>query len=837
MHHFIYPSKDTYISNRSGLADKNFGVTEILSVGTSNTALEVRSLTTDYIYTSQSFDHQQIDSFTGYFSGSYSGSYSGSVGGITTGSYDDSIVNFVGCLTGTGSGVDSRNQPHWTTVDTQFVDRTLLKFDVNAISASLISGDIGTPQFFLKLKICNEYDLPINYTIFALPVSQSWNMGNGYLSDGGSSTGASWQYRDNNNGTEWYNPQINPVPRLSVDFITNPSLATASFGYGGGTWYSNIVCSQGFNYQTADINMDVTSIVLAWISGSISNEGILLISSDELEATGSGFTLTFYSRDTNTIYSPYLDVAWSDVLQNGYVTGSNSTGSVIISTIAAGISASVQSGSSFTIAGGVSGSFSSSAIIYTTLNYITASNQIFDYAAPSNSNDNAVWYANNGYHYDSWWTAWDLDPYHGGFLPNTDIQIAPVPPSYGSAPLINFTGSFTGSFSGSVESNGSVIGLTILTASYFSGSVDGIDQEGNDVGVSGSIDGIVSGSVTSDTFILGYQGALVAPLVFLNGTGSGNYLDPAFYSFSGFTSGTGLTGNIIGDPIFGNVNGFVTVSQSLLTGSCGNFFSASFAKAIFTSGIFSGSTFTALYIDHKFENALLSGSWNDSALLGSKVNIPLPSAIDPYAYAYVTGLYIHGTALGTYTISGSNDTYGGAGSNSASFQGQFIDGDLLGGILSLQLSGSVFTSSFAYTSSIELSSSVFNALDANRPFTIILQNMQPTYKAGDIIKIGVFGRKQFPLKYFGMSTQQEQYLMPEYLPTSSYYALKDNETDEIVMNFDEFTKIGCNYPGGNYFMIDTTGLPQDRYYRVLVRVDTGTAIYTVDSGKTFKLTR
>ncbi len=828
MHHFIYPSKDTFVTNNPGLADKNFGITEILRVGTTNTPLEVLSQTTDYTYTSQSFDHQNVQSFTGYFSGSLA----------DTASFSGSLIGYSGCLTGTGSGVDSRTQPHWTTTNTQFVDRTMLKFDINAISASITNGSIVSPQFYLKLKICNEYDLPINYNLYALPISQSWNMGNGYLSDGGSNSGVSWQYRDNNGGTEWYNPQLSPTPRLSIDFITNPSLATASFGYGGGTWYSNIVCSQSFAYQTADVDMDVTPIVMAWISGSVPNEGILLVSSDELQSTGSGFVLTFYSRDTNTIYYPYLDVMWDDVAANGYVTGSDSTGSVVITTISSGISASIQSGSSFSIAGGVSGSFSSSAIISTTSNYITASSQIFDYTAPGNVNDNALWYANNGYHYDSWWSAWDLDPNHGGFLPNTDIQIT-VAPSYGSAPIYQFTGSFSGSFSGSAETTGSIVGLSIFTASYFSGSVDGNNQVGNNVNISGSVNGFISGSVISQGFVGYYQGTLESPIVYLNGTGSGNYLDPLFYAFSGFINGKGLSGNIIGDPIFGYVNGFITISQSLVTGPCGNSFSASLAKAILTSGIFSGSTFTAYYVDHMFENGLLSGSWNNNALFGAKINIPLPSGIEPFAYAYVSGLYVNGTALGTYTISGSNSAFGtaSAGSNSASFSGQFIDGNLLGGTLNLQLSGSIFTSSFAYTSSVEISSIVLTALDANRPFTIILQNMQPAYKSGDIIKIGVFARKQFPLKYFGMSTQQEQYLIPEYLPTSSYYALKDNETDEIVMNFDSYTQIGCNYPGGNYFMIDTTGLPQDRYYRVLVRVDTGESIYTVDSGKTFKLMR
>jgi hypothetical protein len=103
--------------------------------------------------------------------------------------------------------------------------------------------------------------------------------------------------------------------------------------------------------------------------------------------------------------------------------------------------------------------------------------------------------------------------------------------------------------------------------------------------------------------------------------------------------------------------------------------------------------------------------------------------------------------------------------------------------------------------------------------------------------VGVFGRKQYPLKKFGISTQQEQYIVPEYLPTSSYYALKDNETGEIVIDFDSYTQISCEYPNGNYFVVDTTGLPQERFYRVLVRVENNGEIYTTDSGKVFKITR
>jgi hypothetical protein len=583
-------------------------------------------------------------------------------------------------------------------------------------------------------------------------------MGNGYWSDGGSDTGASWLYRDNNEGTLW-----NVVPS-------------------GSTWYTASVCSQSFGYQSADIQMDVTPIVMQWISSSIPNNGLVLISSDEFYATGSGFVLKFFSSDTNTIYSPYLDIGWNDAV---FITGSLSTSSVQITTNGPWISSSIQSGSS--LDGGVSGSFSGSAILNIYNGYITASNYLF---------------------------------------PTVVVK------------------EFTGSFSGSLQYTSSVNGVVVATVDadkafyvdYFSGSLDGISIVETSGSLTGSsINGTVSGTLFTSWQLVSYSGSLTSSVAILAGVGSGYFLDPVLNRFCGFTIGKGLSGNIIGVPVFGNACGTVTISQSLVVGPCGKAFSASLATASFNDGPFSGSTFTAYYIDYQFENAILYGSWTEAALLGVTVNIPIPSGIDPYAYAYVNGTYIHGTAIGIYMISGSIS--GSIGSNSASFNGQFIDGSTLGAHLRVQLTGSMFTSSYSYTSSVVMTSSFFDNLNIEKPFSLNLQSLQPQYASGDIVKIFVFGRKKFPQKYYGRSTQQEQYLVPEVLPSSSFYALKDNQTNEIVLNFDSYTQISCEYPYGNFFYLDTTGLPQERFYRVIIQVNDSKSSYTIDTGKTFKIVR
>jgi hypothetical protein len=716
MHHHLFPTEDTSITNQSGREDKNFGINEILRIGTSNQSVRSLQTTKEYTYTNVTWTNYCVTDFTGtlsgsfvgagtasgwinssaslsasYFSGSLdggviseqSGWFSGSLVGTITGSilstnmsnYSGNLSSSYGHITGVVTGTDTRNENYWATTATKFVDRTLMKFDVDEISRSISSGEITDPKFKLNLKVCGEYELPISYKIYAFPVSQSWVMGNGYYADGGSDNGASWYYRDYADGTAWY-PPITSSLRPVVDFLNNPANATASFAYGGGTW-TYMSATQSFSYESADVCMDVTDIVMSWISGTFPNEGFILMSSDEIVSSGSGFALTFYGKDTNSINSPYLDVMWSDWT---WSTGSTGISSVTTTSSYSGMQVTSQTGSTFSIAGGINGIFSSS-IVFTTL-----------------------------------------------------------------VPIDGFTSSFTG-----------------------------------------------------------------------------------------IVVGTGLTGNIAGLPIVGGSGGIITTNTSSVTGPCGATFDAQIVTASFTDGVFSGSTFTAYYTDHKLENAHLTGSWSTSAILGSQVTIPIPSGVDPYAYAYVTGKYISGTALGTYMISGS--VSGGVGSNSASFSGQFIDGPLIGGELNLQLSGSVFTSSYFYTSSIEVTSSVFTPLDTDQSFTVIIKNLKPEYKGGDVVRIQVFGRKEFPLKTYEKTSQQLGYIVPELLPTSSYYAIKDNMSEEIIVDFDNYTRISGEYPDGNFFMLDTSGLAQERPYRILIRIQDGSSIYTFDNNDVLKIIR
>lgn len=944
MHHFVYPSEDTYITNKPNYENKNFGINEILRIGTDLTSVKTLRSTKDYTYTDNYVTNIHFEDFTGeisqssfagsasnasgwikesgsvlsfttaYFSGSLVGSISGSVSGVsvymlafsgsligfsgsiitvssgsfnepwdvedipwavwvlqwdtlsTTASYSGSglvngylsgtlharrnqllsytgsVQDFYGCVYyGYVTGIETRQENWWQTTTSKFIDRSLIKFDLNAISTSISNGEMTNPEFKLNLKVCNDYDLPITYAIYAFPVSQSWVNGNGYYSDEGSVMGASWNYRDYSGSSDWYTPLTTSL-RPVVDFLNTSSNATASFAYGGGTWYYSSTATQSFSYESSDISMDVTNIVMAWISGTLPNNGFILMSSDEIVSTGSGFSLTFYGKDTNSIYSPYLDVMWSDWV---WETGSVGTSSVEIINVSGGMTTTVFSGSSITVVGGISGSFSGSCVVTMIANYITASNVII--------NDQT---------------------------------------------LLLFTGSLTGSFSGTASyALGTISGSGLsFYADYFAGDIDGVPTSSISSSVTGStFVGSVTGSVLSTSSFGFFSGSISSSALNVSGCVLGYYLDERFYSFGGFFACQGLSGNIEETPVVGNVHGLITITSSEvtipsdiitlyptmpynewpytstgysvaypyspynelimtwytwlgdvwvsdlpalptypITCSCGKTHLAQSMVGTFTSGAFSGSQFIAYYSDYSIIFATLSGSMSETTLLGSTVSIPLPSGIDPYAYAYVSGRYVNGTALGLYTVSSSIDT---ASYTSASFNGQFINGELKGAHLVLQLSGSVFTSSYAYTGSVTITSSVFSPINTDRSFTVIVKNLKPECRNGDLIRVGIFGRREFPLKTFEKTCQQSCYLVPELLPSSSYYAIRDNMSEEIIVDFDNYTRISCKHPEGNYFMLDTTGLAQERPYRILVRVESSGSKYTFDNNDVFKITR
>ena len=74
-----------------------------------------------------------------------------------------------------------------------------------------------------------------------------------------------------------------------------------------------------------------------------------------------------------------------------------------------------------------------------------------------------------------------------------------------------------------------------------------------------------------------------------------------------------------------------------------------------------------------------------------------------------------------------------------------------------------------------------------------------------------------------------------YLPTSSYYAIKDLATNEFVISFDtQYTQISSD-SRGNYFDVYMSGLEPERYYKVLIKTEIGGSTLILDDDYYFKV--
>jgi hypothetical protein len=195
---------------------------------------------------------------------------------------------------------------------TMDIARTLIKFNTTQISQSIAENNTISWSAYINLKSANSSEIPLEYTIFANAVSQSWTMGTGTKFDNISSDGTSWYYKNGTN--KWMDYTVTPDA-----YVSGSDTGSLSNG-GGGTWYTASMSSQSFSNQPDDIRMDVTNIVKMWVSGSLPNNGFILHhhTSASIDTIDYGI-LKFFSKETNTIYEPKLELVWDD---SSFVTGS-----------------------------------------------------------------------------------------------------------------------------------------------------------------------------------------------------------------------------------------------------------------------------------------------------------------------------------------------------------------------------------------------------------------------------------------------------------------------------------------------------------------------------------
>lgn len=221
------------------------------------------------------------------------------------------------------------------------VRRTVVDFNLNDI-LDVQNNLIGLSDYTasLKLYLADANSLPVRFRVDTHLLSGSWDMGVGKIDDirKNQPTGATWTVR-----------KTTQQPWISGSFTVGTTGSYQESNKGGGVWFTVYSGSQELSYSTPlDLKLNVTNLIQdtgsLYVATYLDNEGSYINESEEefFEDVVEGdprlkvgfivklakewefrndvnLNLKYYGRDTNTIYSPYLEFIWNDTQ---YITGS-----------------------------------------------------------------------------------------------------------------------------------------------------------------------------------------------------------------------------------------------------------------------------------------------------------------------------------------------------------------------------------------------------------------------------------------------------------------------------------------------------------------------------------
>tara|TARA_R110000824_G_scaffold18026_2_gene72114 strand:+ start:263 stop:1381 length:1119 start_codon:yes stop_codon:yes gene_type:complete len=118
--------------------------------------------------------------------------------------------------------------------------------------------------------------------------------------------------------------------------------------------------------------------------------------------------------------------------------------------------------------------------------------------------------------------------------------------------------------------------------------------------------------------------------------------------------------------------------------------------------------------------------------------------------------------------------------------------------------------------------------------TIDITNNRGTYPDIGKQRFRIAARPQYPTRAF---TTSSVYLNNYALPSASYWGLRDENTEEMIVDFNtDFTKISCDSQGP-FFDVYMDGLQPERYYRILIKTNLDTSTVVRDDQNIFKVVR
>ena len=113
----------------------------------------------------------------------------------------------------------------------------------------------------------------------------------------------------------------------------------------------------------------------------------------------------------------------------------------------------------------------------------------------------------------------------------------------------------------------------------------------------------------------------------------------------------------------------------------------------------------------------------------------------------------------------------------------------------------------------------------NNQFITTIGNLQEEMPENSVYRFNVYSRDQYPPRSF---QTQSVYLNTKLLPTNSYWSLVDVNTGEVIVGFDDCTRLSSN-PEYNYFDVYMNGLEPERYYQILIKTQIGKQEIIIDN--------
>ena len=122
---------------------------------------------------------------------------------------------------------------------------------------------------------------------------------------------------------------------------------------------------------------------------------------------------------------------------------------------------------------------------------------------------------------------------------------------------------------------------------------------------------------------------------------------------------------------------------------------------------------------------------------------------------------------------------------------------------------------------------------------VYMKGLRPEYNEKSKAKFRLVGRARFPERTFSTTPAN---LTVKYLPSgSTFYSIKDAETEDVIVPYGTGSKVSCDSTG-NYFNLWLDGYQAERYYRLCFKVVSGSGTVDetrqyFDEGFTFKVTK